>query len=1237
MNRLFCLLLVVLIMAACRAPQEAFIRSDQAEWAKTSLPAEPMHTTYLIGDVGEPKPQGQPTHGPLAALKRDLATQNEYSTIVYLGDNIYPKGLPKENTADRAEAEAALNLQLEILHDYKGSAFFVPGNHDWDHSGKDGLKAVKRQETYIEDYFDKYEIEGAFHPDNGCGDPIKVKREKNLVFIFIDSEWYLHNWNLHEHINDGCDIKSRLEFLEKFEELILKNKSKQIVVCMHHPLHTNGNHGGKFSWKQHLFPLLELNSKAFIPMPIIGSLYPAIRSNGGTHQDISHARYQELKTELLERVKKQTNIIFAAGHEHSLQYFPLHQHHFLVSGSGCKTSHIKHGLDAEFTSAQKGYIKLYHYQNGSTWMEIIQADYGEQTRVLYRKEIVPPKPGKSEIELPEYPPLPDSVVAVANADYNISEAGRFWLGDQYRDIWNTPVKARVLNLETEKGGLIPIKKGGGMASNSLRLENPDGKQYALRSINKDMSKAAPPAFQELQIMQLLADQTSAIHPYGAMAVSKLAEAAGTYNITSDLVYLKKQKALGAFNELFPEGLYLLEERPNGDRRELNNFGNSKNIIGYVDLLSKLKKSSKHSVDQDWVLKSRLFDVFIHDWDRHDDQWRWASFETENGTLYRPIARDRDQAFYQFKGALPTLVAYSVMPKFKTFNHKIQDVKNQGFNARYFDRYFLNQLEKEDWLKIVYQLQEDLTDEQIEAAFEVWPKDVYDKSASTTIDKLKSRRDDLDKYALKLYLFLSKEVDVVGTDQQERFDIKRLDNGETNVTVTQIKKSGKLGHILFERTFKKSETREIRLYGLAENDEFYISGKEAKAIRIRIIGGTGKDRLVDESSVRGLSRKTKLYDEIDGVSFTTNGEVQSLVSNNTFVNEYDRKAFKYNGFLPKVYLGITPDDGIWFGGGATITTHGFRKSPYKQQHKLGFKYAPQRGSIVADYSGDFIDAFGRFDFLLEAHIHNPEVVQYFGLGNESVRITTARDFNRVRTRQMRLRPLFKQGFNNERLKLYAGPMYESTRIVNEPSRVIATNDPNITQDLFRRKHFGAAVAGMSYSTVENTAFPEQGIIFNSEIAQYSKLGAGKQSFGTLESSLTFYLTFGSDRPLTIASRTGGGTLWGDPDLLYYHSLGNNNYLRGFRNDRFRGSSFIYNNIDFRWKFKHLDNTYLPMDIGLLAGYDLGRVWLSGEQSNKTHHSLTAGIWVSPLSLFVISPHYSYSREEHQVNLRFGFNF
>jgi hypothetical protein len=83
---------------------------------------------------------------------------------------------------------------------------------------------------------------------------------------------------------------------------------------------------------------------------------------------------------------------------------------------------------------------------------------------------------------------------VVTANTNYDKAGsvkRLMLGDHYRKEWATPVTLKVLDLDSVAGGLTAIKQGGGHQTKSLRLKGADGKEYVLRSVNKDPSKAMP--------------------------------------------------------------------------------------------------------------------------------------------------------------------------------------------------------------------------------------------------------------------------------------------------------------------------------------------------------------------------------------------------------------------------------------------------------------------------------------------------------------------------------------------------------------------------------------------------------------------------------------------------------------------------------------------------------------------------------------------------------------------------
>ena len=63
----------------------------------------------------------------------------------------------------------------------------------------------------------------------------------------------------------------------------------------------------------------------------------------------------------------------------------------------------------------------------------------------------------------------------------------------------------------------------------------------------------------------------------------------------------------------------------------------------------------------------------------------------------------------------------------------------------------------------------------------------------------------------------------------------------------------------------------------------------------------------------------------------------------------------------------------------------------------------------------------------------------------------------------------------------------------------------------------------------------------------------------------------------------------------------------------------------------------MDVGILGGYDYGRVWLEDEESDKWHKSRTIGLWMNVFGAVIIQPHYSFTEEGDSFNFKLGFNF
>ena len=206
--------------------------------------SELSHRFFLIGDAGNAA--FDETTDPLNALHKAIKDNPENSTVLFLGDNIYPKGLPKKDDPSYALAKHRLETQIDVVKSFNGNRIFIPGNHDY---YSNGIKGLKRQEKLVEKALGK----GAFLPENGC--PItSVKVSKDIALIIIDSQWYLENWDDNPTMNNRCEIKTRGDFFLEFESLIKKNRGKTTLVALHHPLITDGAHGGKFSFKQHMAP-----------------------------------------------------------------------------------------------------------------------------------------------------------------------------------------------------------------------------------------------------------------------------------------------------------------------------------------------------------------------------------------------------------------------------------------------------------------------------------------------------------------------------------------------------------------------------------------------------------------------------------------------------------------------------------------------------------------------------------------------------------------------------------------------------------------------------------------------------------------------------------------------------------------------------------------------------------------------------------------------------------------------
>lgn len=385
MNRNIYLLFTILIFISCGTSNSPFIKNKDWINQQPSSSIHKEHTIWLIGDSGYLDDKLNESNYVVDGMVSMIDPEDTSSTIIFLGDNIYPDGMVEENHPFRKDAESILKGQIIPLEHLKSQVFFIPGNHDWNSSKSGGRDAVILQERFLENYFLEKEI--SFIPDNSCGDPQVRELNDQLVIIFIDSHWFLHDWTKEIEMNKGCELQSREELFPALENLFIKYKDHQVVLAMHHPIKTNGLHGGNFPLKDHIFPLNHY--KIWLPLPIIGSTYPLYKKIFGSHQDVTNKTNQKLINTIKDIAHKfSDDCIFVSGHDHGLQYFEEDNLQFIVSGSGAKTDHVKTGGEALYARSSRGFAKIDFYINGDTWVEFYTlSGAGMQPILEYRHPI----------------------------------------------------------------------------------------------------------------------------------------------------------------------------------------------------------------------------------------------------------------------------------------------------------------------------------------------------------------------------------------------------------------------------------------------------------------------------------------------------------------------------------------------------------------------------------------------------------------------------------------------------------------------------------------------------------------------------------------------------------------------------------------------------------------------------------------------------------------------------------
>lgn len=1195
----FSLLFLGLLISSCSTFKPQY--GKYAEMTETHIEnsRKPAFSFFLIGDAGNSdQTESQQT---LSLLKSRLDKADSASALIFLGDNIYPKGMPSKKSDQRKAAERKIQNQIDIQKDFNGSTYFIPGNHDW----YSGLKGLNEQEEYITEQLGKK----SFLPRKGCAiDGIKINSEISL--ITVDSQWYLENWDRQKNINADCSIKTRQDFFDEFESQLNKNQNKLILVAIHHPVMSNGTHGGQFSVQKQIFPL-----ESKIPLPGIGTLINLIRkTSGASPQDNQNAVYREMNNRLTTLIADRENVIFVSGHDHNLEYIEDGNIKQIISGSGSKTEAARAINPNDFSAGIQGYAILDVFDDGRSKVSFWGNENGNE-KLLFTKNLTEKRPVFSDyvydnnFKTTETGQIYPDELTKKSGFYN------FLWGKHYRKYYSMPVEAPVLDLSKEYNGLSAIRAGGGHQSNSIRLQDAfTGKEFVVRALKKSATRFLQTLAFKDQYMgsdfdntfseDFLLDFYTTTHPYYPFVIGELADKIGVFHTNPRLFYVNKQNNLGVYNEKFEEGLYMLEERPMNEFKDEESFGKPDKIISSDKLFENLRKDEKYKIDERSYIRARLFDMLLGDWDRHDDQWRWSEFSDGNQIIYKPIPRDRDQVFPKYDGLLINLLLrLPALRHMQSFNRDIRNVKWFNMEPYPMDLALTTSSDLDDWLSEAKFIQENLTDEAIENSFRNLPENMKDETVQNIKNILKIRKTKLTEFAEEYYKVLRKTVILYGTDKDDKVVIKRLSGGKTKVQMFRIKKSG--DELFFQNTYHHNETKDLWIYGLNSDDVFEVNGKGNNPIRIRLIGGEGKDIYNIEDG-----RKVCIYDNPNDKNETENAKKAKLhLTEDYDLNRYNYQKPKYNSYSGLPSVGFNPDDGVKAGMNFNYLVNGFKQDKYTASHKFTVNYYFATNGFEALYSGDFVKFARKWNLGLDAGFTSPAYTHnFFGYGNETENFEDdlGMDFNRIKIQSLNFKPsLYKIGRNNSKIEFGIGA--SAVKVAKTEGRITEFTT-ELPSEIFNHNYFGEITAKYSFSNYDNRSMPTLGMIFSTEAHLETNFSNSNLSLPWLAVSLGFTHPISRSGVLNFSTLVKAKTLLNNHFEFYQSaSIGGETDLRSYRFDRFMGKSSMVHTSDLNLRFGKIKTPLVPVYYGILAGFDYGRTWMPDEKSNKWHQSYGGGIW------------------------------
>jgi outer membrane protein assembly factor BamA len=220
------------------------------------------------------------------------------------------------------------------------------------------------------------------------------------------------------------------------------------------------------------------------------------------------------------------------------------------------------------------------------------------------------------------------------------------------------------------------------------------------------------------------------------------------------------------------------------------------------------------------------------------------------------------------------------------------------------------------------------------------------------------------------------------------------------------------------------------------------------------------------------------------------------------------------------------------------------------------------------------------------------------------------------------------------------------VENTPGRLINqfANENNemesegISANTFEQKHFGGGFLRYQWDTRDRQFLTTKGIRLEAQLESMKGLNNVSRDLTRFSGEFSVYQRLGK-LPVVLSNRTGYAHNFqtaDEYDFFQANYLDGQQNLRGYRRNRFGGDQMFFNNFEARIALFRFWSYIAPGQAGIIGFYDVGRVWVAGEDSNTWHSGYGPGIFIAPATLS-FSLMYGISPEDNYPIARLGFFF